>query len=140
MTKTSASHDFVTRGVLARQIGSSTETIRYYEKIDLLPSPRRSQAGYRLYGEKERRRLNFILRGRELGFSIDELRGLLGLVDGGEYTCGEVHDLTMAHLQSVRAKITDLHRLERTLADMAARCEGGGLPVCPVIDALFQER
>lgn len=139
MKKTPTPPDFVTRGRLAKETGSNIETIRYYEKIGLMPAPRRSESGYRLYGEAARRRLRFILRGRELGFSIEELRSLLSLVDGGDYTCGEVHELTVEHLESVRTKISDLQRLERTLADMSAQCEGGEVPECPVIDALFGE-
>jgi MerR family mercuric resistance operon transcriptional regulator len=137
MTKTSSPPDFVTRGRLATEAGCNIETIRYYEQIALMPAPKRSGSGYRLYSKPERRRLRFILRGRELGFSIEELRSLLSLVDGGNYTCGDIRDLTLRHLDSVRAKIADLRRLERTLADVSAQCEGGAVPECPVIDALF---
>ena len=140
MKKILSPRDLVTRGRLAKETGSNIETIRYYEKIGLLPSPERSESGYRLYGDAARKRLRFIQRGRELGFGIEELRSLLGLVDGGDYTCGDVHEMTVAHLENVRTKINDLHRLERTLADMAAQCEGGAVPDCPVIDALFDGR
>jgi len=140
MKKTPTPPDLVTRGRLAQATGSNIETIRYYEKIGLMPAPRRSESGYRLYGDAAHRRLRFILRGRELGFSIEELRSLLSLVDGGDYTCGEVHEMTVAHLESVRRKIDDLQRLERTLADMSAQCEGGAVPQCPVIDVLFGGR
>ncbi len=139
MRKSATPPDFVTRGPLANEAGTNIETVRYYEKIGLMPPPRRSESGYRLYGEAARRRLRFILRGRELGFSIEELRSLLSLVDGGDYTCGEVREMTVAQLHRVRSKIGDLRRLERTLADMAAQCEGGVIPECPVIDALFRE-
>lgn len=128
--------DFVTRGRLAKETGTNIETVRYYEKIGLMLPPRRSESGYRLYGEDARRRLRFIQRGRELGFSIEELRGLLSLVDGGNYTCGEVHKLTVAHLQDVREKINDLQKLEKTLAEVSSKCEGGTVPECPVIEAL----
>ncbi len=139
MKKTENHSDYVTRGRLAKETGTNIETVRYYEKIDLMPAPRRSESGYRLYGDPARKRLRFILRGRELGFSIEELRSLLSLVDGGDYTCGEVHEMTVAHLDSVRRKIDDLHRLEQTLAEMSAQCEGGAVPECPVIDVLFGE-
>jgi MerR family mercuric resistance operon transcriptional regulator len=139
--KKSANHsEYVTRGRLAKETGTNIETVRYYEKIGLMPAPRRSESGYRLYGDATRKRLRFILRGRELGFSIEELRGLLSLVDGGDYTCGEVREMTVLHLDSVRTKIKDLRRIERTLADMAAQCEGGAVPECPVIDTLFGEK
>jgi len=128
----------VTRGRLAAQMGCNSETLRYYEQIGLLHPPRRSAGGYRLYGETARRRLRFLLRGRELGFSIQELRSFLSLVDGGGYTCGEIHTLTVSHLEDVQAKIADLRRLERTLTEISAQCEGGNAPDCPVIDALYQ--
>jgi MerR family mercuric resistance operon transcriptional regulator len=136
--KKSANHsNYVTRGRLAKETGTNIETVRYYEKIGLMPEPRRSEKGYRLYGDAARKRLRFILRGRELGFSIEELRGLLSLVDGSDYTCGEVYEMTVAHLDSVRQKIDDLRCLEQTLAEMSAQCEGGTVPECPVIDILF---
>jgi MerR family transcriptional regulator, mercuric resistance operon regulatory protein len=137
MEKSAKRSDYVTRGRLAKETGTNIETVRYYEKIGLMPAPRRSESGYRLYGDAAHRRLRFIVRGRELGFSIEELRRLLSLVDGGDYTCGEVLELTVAHLESVRTKIKELRRLERTLAEMSAQCEGGAVPDCPVIDVLF---
>ena len=129
----------VTRGELAKRAGCHLETVRYYEKIGLLPPPARSEGGHRLYKIDDQRRLRFILRGRELGFSIDELRSLLSLVDSKAYTCGEIHDLTISHLGSVRQKIADLKRLERTLAQISNECSGGAIPECPVIDALWAD-
>ena len=82
------------------------------------------------------KQLTFVRRSRELGFSLDEIRALLDLVNGGNYTCGEVKALTVQHLQSVREKIKDLRRLEKTLAGISSQCEGGTVPECPVIEAL----
>ena len=127
----------ITRGELAKRSGCHLETVRYYEKIGLLPPPARSEGGHRLYQIDDQRHLRFILRGRELGFSIDELRSLLSLVDSKAYTCGEIHNLTINHLGSVRQKIADLKRLERTLARISNECNGGAVPECPVIDALW---
>jgi MerR family mercuric resistance operon transcriptional regulator len=129
----------ITRGKLAKRSGCHLETVRYYEKIGLLPPPARSEGGHRLYKNDDQRRLRFILRGRELGFSIDELRSLLSLVDSKAYTCGEIHDLTIDHLGSVRQKIADLRRLERTLARISNECSGGAVPQCPIIDALWED-
>ena len=81
-------------------------------------------------------RLRFILRGRELGFSIEELRTLLRLVDRGTQTCAEVRALTEQHLVDVRAKISDLKRIEAVLAATAAECSGEQVPECPVLEAL----
>ena len=129
-----------TRGDLARATGCNIETIRYYEKIGVMPKPARSAAGYRVYGNDHTRRLHFVRRGRELGFSLDELRGQLRLVDGHTYTCREVHALTIEHLKDIRQKIADLRRLERAMSDMAAQCTGNQVPECPIIDALFEMR
>jgi len=130
----------LTRGVIAARTGVNIETVRYYERIGLLPAPPRSKGGHRMYDEVLLRRLNFIRRCRELGFTLDEVRSLLQLVDGGDYTCGEVEALTTAHLGEVRHKLADLKRLEKVLREMVARCEGGEVPECPVIEALFRER
>ena len=125
-------------GTLARASGVNIETIRYYEKIGVMPAPRRSSSGYRLYASEHTKRLTFIRRGRELGFSLDELRGLLHLVDGHSYTCVEVRALTMAHVAEIRRKLADLKRLERVMTDIVSRCSGRRVPECPIIDALFQ--
>ena len=130
----------MTRGVIAARTGVNIETVRYYERIGLLPAPPRSEGGHRIYDEDMLRRLNFIRRSRELGFTLNEVRGLLQLVDGGDYTCGEVESLTTAHLGEVRRKLADLKRLERVLREMVAGCQGGEVPECPVIEALFRER
>jgi MerR family mercuric resistance operon transcriptional regulator len=124
-------------GALSKATGCNIETIRYYERIGLLPKPPRTQGGHRQYGEAELKRLTFVRRSRALGFTLDEIRGLLGLVDGGAYTCGEVKVITLDHLEEIRRKIADLTRLEAVLQDMADECEGGTVPDCPVIEALF---
>ena len=129
----------ITRGKLAKRFGCHLETLRYYEKIGLMPPPTRTEGGHRLYRIDDQRRLRFILRGRELGFSINELRGLLSLVDSNAYTCSEIFDLTIDHLGGVRRKIADLKRLERTLARISNECSGGAIPECPVIDALWAD-
>lgn len=128
----------LTRGKVAELTGCNLETIRYYEQIGLMPPPPRSEGGHRLYDEVLVRRLSFIRRCRELGFSLDEIRGLLELVDGGTYTCAEVKDMTQDHLQSVRTKIADLRALEKTLKEMVSKCVGDEVPDCPIIDVLFE--
>lgn len=124
-------------GMLSERSGVNIETIRYYEKIGIMPTTARSAGGYRIYTSDHLKRLGFVRRGRQLGFSLDELRGLLHLVDGHAYTCAEVHTLTLQHLAEVHRKIADLGRLERVLADMASQCTEDLVPDCPVIDALF---
>ena len=127
-------------GELSRHTGVHIETIRYYEKIGLLPSPLRSEGRHRLYGSNDLKRLTFIRRGRELGFSLEEIRTLLKLVNGGDYTCNEVKTMTLQHLQHVREKMADLRRLEEALAHISAQCEGGYTSDCPIIEALFETR
>jgi MerR family mercuric resistance operon transcriptional regulator len=124
------------RADLARRTGCNLETIRYYEKIGIMPEPTRTASGYRVYDVTHVARLRFILRGRELGFSIEELRGLLQLVDQGTHTCAEVKALTEQHLADVRAKIADLKRIEKVLTATAAQCSGERVPECPVLEAL----
>jgi len=129
-------HPAIYRAELARRTGCHLETIRYYEKTEMLPEPPRTAAGYRVYDESHVARLRFILRARELGFSIEEIRGLLALVDGGEQTCAEVKARTEAHLAEVRAKIADLQRIETVLSQTAAMCSGERVPDCPILDTL----
>ena len=138
MTIKSSKPGQLTMGLFAEQTGCDRETIRYYERIGLLASPARSEAGYRLYNESDIRRLRFILRCRQLGFSIDDVRDLLGLVDGNSYTCSDIKTLTEAQLKEVRRKLKDLRALERALKEMVASCHGTKTPECPIIDTLFQ--
>jgi MerR family mercuric resistance operon transcriptional regulator len=128
----------LTIGRLAESSGVKLETIRYYERIGLMPEPHRTDGGHRLYDLAHMKRLGFIRRSRELGFSLSETRALLGLVDGGDYSCAEVRDLTLRHLADVRGKIADLRRLERSLRNMVAQCGGEIVPKCPVIDDLWR--
>lgn len=125
-------------GEIAQRTGVHIETVRYYEKVGLLPPPPRTEGGHRLYADDHLKRLIFIRRSRELGFTLDEIRNLLSLVKGG-YACGEVQKAAVDHLRIIRRKIADLRRMERTLAETAARCEGGAAPACPIIDVLSRE-
>lgn len=126
------------RGELAQRSGCNIETVRFYEKQGLLPAPPRTAGGHRNYDREHLKRLTFVRRSRELGFTLDEVRNLLALVDGRDWTCAEVKAMTLEHLADVRRKIADLEQLARILDDMAAQCEGGAVPVCPVIEALSQ--
>jgi MerR family mercuric resistance operon transcriptional regulator len=127
-------------GALSKRSDVNIETIRYYEKIGIMPKPGRTSGGYRIYGSDHLKRLGFVRRSRELGFSLDEVRGLLKLVDGERYTCAEVKTITLSHLADVRRKIADLRRLELMLAEVAGKCRGGKVPKCLVIDALSDAR
>lgn len=123
-------------GDLSKATGVNIETIRYYERIGLMPKPPRTGGGQRVYDGVGLGRLRFIRRSRELGFSLDEIRALLKLADGGGYSCGEVRQMALAHVEDIRRKVFDLRRMERVLRNMAAKCDGGTVPACPILEAL----
>jgi MerR family mercuric resistance operon transcriptional regulator len=126
-------------GTLSDRTGCNIETIRYYERIGLMPRAARSDGGHRLYGEDHVKRMGFIRRSRTLGFTLDQIRTLLELVDGRRYTCAQVKRITIEHLEEIRRKMVDLTRIEQALKSMAAACDGGSVPKCAVIDALFDQ-
>ena len=101
----------ITRGGLSKRTGCHIETIRYYEKTGLMPNPPRSPGGHRMYGDEHLRRLSFIRRARELGFGIEDVRGLLELVDGGAYSCAEIQALTLDHVGRIKRKMLALKTL-----------------------------
>lgn len=123
-------------GILSRQSGVNIETIRYYERSGLLPTPARSGSGYRLYRRKDVDRLCFIRRARDLGFPLEEIGRLLDLADGKSRSCRRVHDIAAEHLVEVRAKIADLRRMERILGTMVMACAQGAMPECPLLETL----
>ncbi|NIR58368.1 MAG: helix-turn-helix domain-containing protein [Gammaproteobacteria bacterium] len=124
-------------GELAAETGVNIETIRYYEREGILPRPARAANNYRSYSETHLRRLRFVRRARELGFTLDDVRVLLSMIERGDYTCAEVKSLGERHLADVRSKIADLQRMERTLAEVVSRCSGGRTPDCSMLEALF---
>ena len=123
-------------GELSRRTACKIETIRYYEQQELMPEPPRTEGGHRLYNAEMVGRLQFIRRSRELGFSMDEIRQLLSIVDGKQVSCERVKTIAEEHLQDIKAKISDLRKMQRTLSDLASRCSGDDVPDCPIIDVL----
>ena len=123
-------------GELARAAGVKAETIRYYEREGVLASPPRTQANYRDYGPEHARRLNFIRRARDLGFSMTRIRELLELADDRSRSCHAVDTLARAHLGEVNRKIADLEALRRELRRMLENCEQGTVGTCLIIEAL----
>ena len=126
-------------GLLSTQTNCKVETIRYYEKIEIFPKPPRTEGGHRVYSENHLKRLVFIRRGRELGFSLEDIRALLKLIDGGANTCQQVEAITLHHIANIHQKILDLKKLEKILAKISSQCEGGVVPECPILDALFEQ-
>jgi len=127
-------------GALSKRSGVNIETIRYYERIKMLPAPPRTASGRRIYGPHEARVLAFIRRSRELGFSLEEIRALRRLGGPEKASCREVRDIAAHHLEEIRAKLSDLKRLERLLAKTVARCSGKMAPDCPILEILDSER
>jgi MerR family mercuric resistance operon transcriptional regulator len=125
-------------GELSRRTGCNIETIRYYERIGLMPVPPR-RGRYRSYGADDVGRLSFVRRARELGFTLDEVRTLLGLAASQQASCAEVRMLAASHLEDVRARIADLKRMERVLAESVRACDAGQDAGCPLILALYAE-
>lgn len=125
-----------TIGALARATGCKPVTIRYYEQRGLLPAPERTASGYRVYTHDHRRRLAFIRRSRDLGFSLDEVRELLRLADRQEISCAAVDEIAARHLVEIEEKIHHLHALEAELRRLLASCRGGKVGECRVIEAL----
>jgi len=124
-------------GKLAKNTGVNIETIRFYEKQGILPQPIRSDSGRRMYDHEDVKRLNFIHRCRGLGFSLKEILSLLSLVEGGDYTCKQVHEITAIHVGDVKQKIRALQQMESVLDDMIEHCSKGDVPECPILDSLF---
>jgi MerR family mercuric resistance operon transcriptional regulator len=127
-------------GELSRLTGVNIETVRYYERIGMLPLPPRTASQRRVYDATHRRILAFIRRSRELGFSLDEIRALIRLGGPDKASCREVRDIAVRHLEDIRAKISDLRKLERLLAKTVARCSARMVPDCPVLDILDTQR
>lgn len=125
-----------TIGELAKATGTQAETVRYYERIGLLPAPGRSSGNYRVYGAKDIERAAFVKRGRDLGFAIDEIRTLLALADQKERECGEIDAIAREHLADVERKIADLERLARELRHLIGQCGGGRISDCRIVEAL----
>ena len=123
-------------GAAAAASGCHIETIRYYERIGLLPHPARSVSGYREYLPEEVDRLRFITRGRELGFSLEEIRSLLALSDDPTLSCRDVDQLARHHLADVRQRLRELRRIAQELERTIASCAGGKRGQCAILGAL----
>jgi Cu(I)-responsive transcriptional regulator len=120
----------------ARAAGTTPETVRYYERLGVLPPARRAANNYRRYARSDVRRLVFLRKGRELGFSLDDLQTLLAVSDDPNRDCAEVDRLTAAHLEAVERKIADLQRLADELRHLSRQCRGGRIRECRIIEAL----
>jgi DNA-binding transcriptional MerR regulator len=124
-------------GALAERTGTNAPTIRYYEAIGLLRAAERQRGGQRIYADTDLRRLTFIRRCREFGFSIEQVRSLVGLLENREHSCMHARDLAQEHLMAVRAKLDELKALERSITAFVKSCDstctGGPAQDCPIV-------
>jgi DNA-binding transcriptional MerR regulator len=127
-------------GALAERTGTNAPTIRYYEEIGLLRAAERQTGGQRVYGDVDVKRLTFIRRCREFGFSIHQVRALVALVQDPQSSCMHARDLAQEHLVAVRAKLAELRALERSISVFVASCDascaGGPGPECVILEDL----
>jgi len=133
--------EYFTIGQLAKKANCKVETVHYYEKTGLMPEPPRTEGGHRSYDVSYAKRLNYIRRSRELGFSIKQIEELLLFIDEPNHYCGEVKAMAMLQARDVQQKINDLEKLKVALNEMVRQCRGNNLSVenCPIIDALYVE-
>ena len=123
-------------GTLAKTTGCDVQTIRYYEKIGLLPKPHRSPGNQRIYDREHLERLTFIRHGRALGFSLDRIRRFLELGCDQDQPCGEIDAITRQCLEDVEEKILRLQGLKKELQRMLSRCAGGTVSECRIIQTI----
>ena len=126
----------LSRGEIARRTGVNLETIRYFERIGILPAPPRTEGGHRVYDETHVRTLGFVRRARNLGFSPEEVRTIIELGGPENAPCAEVREIAAHHLQQVRSKIADLTEIERLLARTIEHCSGQADPECAVMEMI----
>ncbi|RFP11653.1 Cu(I)-responsive transcriptional regulator [Duganella sp. BJB488] len=123
-------------GQAAAASGVSAKMIRYYESIALIPPGRRSDAGYRIYGENDLHALRFVKRGRSLGFSLDQIRDLLSLWQNKERASADVKSIAMGHVAELNQRIAELTEMRDTLQTLASCCHGDHRPDCPILQSL----
>ncbi|HSV70850.1 MAG TPA: Cu(I)-responsive transcriptional regulator [Methylibium sp.] len=123
-------------GEAAERSGVSAKMVRHYESLGLLPVVPRTEAGYRLYGDREVHTLRFIRRARDLGFGIEEIRTLLALWQDGERPSREVKRVALQHAADLQRRIDELQAMQRTLSSLAACCHGDQRADCPILDDL----
>jgi MerR family transcriptional regulator, copper efflux regulator len=127
---------FLNIGEAARRSGVSAKMIRHYESLGLLATPRRTEAGYRLYDDRDVHTLQFVRRARRLGFPMAEVEQLLGLWQNRRRTSGDVRRVAQRHISDLDRKIDELQSMRRTLEELVHRCHGDHRPDCPILDDL----
>lgn len=123
-------------GEAAKASGINAKLIRHYESIGLIPKASRTDAGYRTYSEADVHILTFVKRSRGLGFSMKEIKKLIGLWRNRSRTSADVKALAQTHIQSMELKIEELQAMVKTLKHLSRNCHGDNRPDCPIIDGL----
>ncbi|MCO6416125.1 helix-turn-helix domain-containing protein [Siccirubricoccus sp. KC 17139] len=131
-----ATENSLSIGALAKATGTTVETIRWYERVGVLPAPARTSGNYRAYGAAHLERLSFVRRARDLGFTLDQVRELLQLADDRERSCEAVDKVAREHLEEVVRKIADLEALRHELQDLIGQCRHGTVAECRIVQAL----
>ena len=131
--------DFMNIGEAATSSGVSAKMIRHYESVGLFPQAHRTESGYRQYTDKEVSTLRFIRQSRDLGFSIEQIRELLGLWQNRRRPSRQVKALAQAHIQELEAKLQELQAMKATLEHLVRCCHGDERPDCPIIETLAKE-
>jgi Cu(I)-responsive transcriptional regulator len=127
-------------GAAAKASGVSAKMIRHYESVGLFPEASRTESGYRQYADKEVNTLRFIRQSRDLGFSIEQIRELLGLWQNRRRPSRQVKALAQAHIQELEQKLQELQAMKATLEHLVHCCHGDDRPDCPILEALAQEK
>ncbi|WCK52982.1 Hg(II)-responsive transcriptional regulator [Aneurinibacillus sp. Ricciae_BoGa-3] len=127
-------------GQLAKKSRVNKETIRYYERIGIIPEPARTDSGYRMYSEQAVDRLHFIKGTQELGFTLNEIDKLLGVLENDEAKCSDMKDFAIQKLEHIHRKIQDLKRVEKMLISLKQTCsKNKDIYECPIIEALMDK-
>lgn len=125
---------------LAEKCGVHRETVRYYERKKLLQQPSRTHSGYRVYSEDDVKRIKFIKRLQDLGFSLGEIYKLFGVVDNDEVRCRDMYEFVSKKEEEIQKRIEDLKRIEALLQDLKQRCpDEKQLYACPIIETLIKD-
>lgn len=131
--------DSMTIGVLSKKSETDAQTIRYYERLGLMSNPERTESNYRLYNESAVFRLCFIKRAKETGFSLNDIKILLGMADGKVRRCKEVREFATTRLDKIQTQIRNLRSMERTLSNLVSQCVNlKTLKDCPILDELIK--